>query len=216
MFLKLQYNSSEPIWDGSGQPRDIANTLKGAGLLMFSNMLNQWIPVIANLRPRVVISQFTQLACRTAEVAVEIGIKKVDEEEMPAPFLHELPEENDTIPAFQVFQRTLPTTHGTRRIGVRGCRVPTIAIPLRLLRMWFPDSLHPKGLQLSVKIDGRNAKTAEEVRIFVRLEDHGVGQNIGKWFDLLHFSKTRKPSLQVWQYIQKQQLKAGLGRIAEN
>lgn len=204
-FARLQLNSAEPIWDGSGQPKEIADALVGAGLLLFSNKLQRWLPVVANLRRRSVISQFTHLASRAARVARALQYNPELDGLITAATEPESPDIDDDIPAFQVFQRPLPQAHNTVCFQVKGCKVPAITIPLRLVRMWFPDLTYPRGLSISVKIDGRRARTAEEVKIYVRLDDRGQGQNIGRWFNLLQYSKSRKPSDALWQYILDQQ-----------
>lgn len=113
-------------------------------------------------------------------------------------------------PVFQEFVRTLPIIHNSSTsacITMQGQKTPTIGVPRSLMRLWFPKLDQPPGQKFTVKIDGRHAKSPDEVKIWTRLDSAGHGLERGKWFNLVSFTANRRCSERVWKYVQRHQSK---------
>jgi len=192
------------LWDGTGFPEEVSSPLRGVGLSLYSFSSNTWIPISANFRFRYVVSRLTAFASQAAIVARQ-SITYHSDRNAPNHFSEPESDEEEDVPAFQIFQRTLPSTGYSPRIGVRGQRTPTILIPRRMLRMWFPDGTYPQGLPLSVKIEATRARSPDEVKIFLRLDSTGQSDNEGVWFNALRYAKDGMPSAAIWRYIQETQ-----------
>ncbi|MCO5590288.1 hypothetical protein L7F22_044257 [Adiantum nelumboides] len=194
-FVELVFGSSCPLWDGSGFSAEVSTPLKGVGMTLYSATLNTWIPKSANFRFREVLSRFTVFASQAAMIARQSCTFDNGQE---APNHTSEPESDDEedVPEFQIFQRTLPSTGYLPRIGVRGQRSPTILIPSWMLRMWFPDGIYPQGLPPSVKIEAKRARSPDEVKIFLRLDSTGQSDNEGMWFNALRYAKDGLPPAQ--------------------
>ncbi|MCO5613632.1 hypothetical protein L7F22_067910 [Adiantum nelumboides] len=202
--LDLVFGSSCPLWDGTGFPEEVSSPLRGVGLSLYSFSSNTWIPISANFRFRYVVSRFTAFASQAAIVARQ-SITYHSDRNAPNHSSEPESDEEEDVPAFQIFQRTLPSTGYSPRIGVRGQRTHTILIPRRMLRMWFPDGTYPQGLPLSVKIEATRARSPDEVKIFLRLDSIGQSDNEGVWFNALRYAKDGMPSAAIWRYIQETQ-----------
>lgn len=155
---------------------------------LYSTASNKWVPISANFRFRNVVSRFTVFASQTAIIA---GQSLAFDNDQEAPSHTSEPESDDEedVPEFQIFKRTLPSTGYSPRIGVRGQRSPTILIPRRMLRMWFTDDIYPQGLPLSVKIEAKRAKSPDEVKTFLHLDSTGQSDNEDICFNSLRNAK---------------------------
>lgn len=181
----------------------MAESLKGVGLMIFSTSLGRWVQVFADFRLGTELSKFTKLASKAALEGKALfqtdahDLSKLVELVPSAEF-----DEDD--PAFKILPRTLPS-NSSRRIHVYGRDSPRIFIPIKVVSKWFPELNYPSGQRISIKIEGKTAKTADEVKILVRLDSSDVGQNQGIWYNILSYTRSQKPTKEMWNYIQRRQ-----------